>query len=80
MTPHLVGSVDGFIQVYLATPVDRWTRSPRYRKGVKIGRIVGVICAITIFLPVSLARAAIGLLPGASRAAKYFAKQWNSAK
>jgi hypothetical protein len=80
LTPHLVGGVDGFLQVYLATPTERWVRSPRYRKGVKIGRIIGVICAFTIFLPVSIGRAMISILPGASRAAKYFAKQWKAAQ
>jgi len=80
LTPHLVGSVDGFLRVYLATPADRWIRSPRYRKGVKIGRIIGIICAFTIFLPVSISKAIISFMPGASRAAKYFTKQWKVAK
>jgi hypothetical protein len=80
LTPHLVGGVDGFVQVYLAIPATRWTRSPRYRKGVKTGRVLGVLCAVTIFLPVSLGRAVIGLLPGATRFAKYFLKRWADAK
>jgi len=80
LTPHLVGSVDGFVRVYLATSATRWVRSPRYRKGVKIGRVIGIICAFTIFLPVSVGKAIIGLLPGASRAARYFTKQWKAAK
>jgi hypothetical protein len=80
LTPHLVGGVDGFLRVYLATPAERWTRSPRYRKGVQIGRTVGVVCAFTIFLPVSVGRAVVGLLPGASRMARYLAEKWNAAK
>lgn len=80
LTPHLVGGVDGFLQVYLATSSERWVRSPRYRKGVKIGRVIGVICAFTIFLPVSVGKAMISMLPGASRAAKYIAQQWKAAK
>jgi len=80
LTPHLVGGVDGFLQVYLDTSSKRWVRSPRYCKGVKIGRVIGIVCAFTIFLPVSIARAAISLLPGGSRAAKYFAKQWKAAQ
>lgn len=80
LTPHLVGGLDGFLRVYLATPADRWIRSPRYRKGVKIGRAVGVVCAFTIFLPVSVGRAAVGLLPGASRMARYLVEKWNAAK
>ena len=80
LTPHLVGGVDGFLQIYLSTPAERWVRSPRYRKGVKIGRVIGVVCAFTIFLPVSIGRAVISVLPGASRAAKYFAQQWKAAK
>jgi len=80
LTPHLVGTVDGFIEVYLDTSAKRWIRSPRYRKGVKIGRVAGIVCAFTIFLPVSAGRAIIGVLPGASRAAKYFVKQWKVAK
>lgn len=79
-TPHLVGGVDGFLQVYLAIPANRWVRSPRYRSGVKTGRVIGILCAVTIFLPVSLGRAVIGLLPGASRFAKYFLKRWEEAK
>lgn len=78
--PHLVGGIDGFLQVYLATSTDRWGRSTRYRKGVKIGRVMGVVCAFTIFLPVSIGQAMISMLPGASRAARYFAKQWKTAK
>jgi hypothetical protein len=80
LTPHLVGGIDGFLQVYLATPADRWTRSPRYRKGVGIGRVVGVVCAFTVFLPVTVGRAVISMLPGASRAARYLAEKWRSAK
>ncbi len=80
LTPHLVGGVDGFMQVYLAIPATRWTRSPRYRQGVKTGRVIGILCAVTIFLPVSLGRAVIGLLPGASRFAKYFLMRWEEAK
>lgn len=80
LTPHLVGGVDGFMQVYLATPANRWARSPRYRKGVRTGRVIGMVCAVTIFLPVSLGRAVIGLLPGASRLARYVVKQWDVAK
>jgi hypothetical protein len=80
LTPHLGGGLDGFVAVYLATPVDRWGRSSRYRKGVKIGRVVGILCAVTIFLPVSAGRAVIGLLPGASRATRYVAKRWDAAK
>ena len=80
LTPHLVGGVDGFMQVYLATPAKRWTRSPRYRQGVKTGRVVGIVCAVTIFLPVTLGRAVIGLLPGASRIARYVLKRWERAK
>ncbi|MBN1674728.1 MAG: hypothetical protein JXR37_27030 [Kiritimatiellae bacterium] len=80
LTPHLVGAVDGFLHVYLAMAPDRWTYSPRYRKGVRIGRVVGIACACTVFLPLSAGRAAIGLLPGASRAARYVAKQWQRAK
>ena len=80
LTPHLVGGVDGFLQIYLSTPSERWVRSPRYRKGVKIGRVIGVVCAFTIFLPVSMGKAVISMLPGASRAAKYFAQQWKAAK
>lgn len=80
LTPHLVGGIDGFLQVYLATPADRWTRSPRYCKGVKVGRIIGIICAFTIFLPVSIGKALISVLPGGSRAARYFAKQWKAAQ
>lgn len=80
LTPHLVGSVDGFLSVYLATSATRWIRSPRYRKGVKTGRVIGVVCALTIFLPVSVGRALIIALPGASRLVKYFTKQWKAAK
>lgn len=80
LTPHLVGSVDGFLSVYLATSAMRWVRSPRYRMGVKTGRVIGVICAFTIFLPVSVGRAVICALPGISRMAKYFTKQWKVAK
>ncbi len=80
LTPHLVGGVDGFLQVYLAIPAKRWIRSPRYRQGVKTGRVIGVLCAVTVFLPVSLGRALIGLLPGATRFAKYFLKRWEEAK
>lgn len=80
LTPHLVGGVDGFMQVYLAKPAKRWTRSPRYRKGVRTGRVIGILCAVTIFLPVSLGRAVIGLLPGASRFTRYFLKRWEQAK
>ncbi len=80
LTPHMVGGVDGFVQVYLAIPATRWTRSPRYRKGVKTGRVLGILCAVTLFLPLSLGRAVIGLLPGASRIAKYFLKRWDDAK
>ena len=80
LTPHLVGGVDGFLRVYLATPADRWGRSPRYRQGVKVGRVVAIICAFTVFLPVSMSRAVISALPGASRAAKYLSKRWQSAR
>lgn len=80
LTPYLVGGMDGFLRIYLDTPADRWTRSARYRQGVKIGRIVGIICAFTIFLPVSVGRAIISALPGASRAAKYLKKRWQVAK
>lgn len=79
LTPHLVGGVDGFVQIYLATPADRWVRSPRYRKGVQTGRVIGILCAVTLFLPVNLGRAVIGLLPGASRFARYFRKRWEDA-
>ncbi len=80
LTPHLVGGMDGFLRIYLDTPADRWVRSPRYRQGVKIGRVVGIICAFTIFLPVSMGRAIISALPGASRAVKYFNKRWQAAR
>jgi len=80
LTPHLVGGMDGFLRIYLDTPADRWARSPRYRQGVKIGRVVGIICAFTIFLPVSVGRAIISALPGATRAAKYLNRRWQAAK
>ena len=80
LTPHMVGGVDGFVQVYLAIPAKRWIRSPRYRKGVKTGRALGILCAVTLFLPLSLGRALIGLLPGASRFLKYFRTRWEDAK
>jgi hypothetical protein len=76
----MVGGVDGFVQVYLAIPAKRWIRSPRYRKGVKTGRVLGILCAVTLFLPLSLGRALIGLLPGASRFLKYFRTRWEDAK
>jgi hypothetical protein len=79
LTPHLVGGIDGFLRIYLATPADRWGRSPRYRQGVKIGRVVGIICAFTIFLPLSVGRAIISALPGASRIAKYLHSRWHMA-
>ena len=70
LTPHLVGGMDGFLRVYLDTPATRWARSPRYRQGAKVGRVVGIICAFTLFLPVTVGRAIISALPGDSRAAK----------
>lgn len=68
--PAAAGTIDGFVNAYLATPCER-SKEPTYNMAVGQGKLLGWTSSFVIFSPVKVGRAAIGLTPYAVRAVKY---------